>query len=610
MKIPSVNKIFDEMVNTIKRFPFPVLNAVAASLLLMYLVGKESGEDYVIFNFVQTFVLGIGLYTAIAIIDERKLFSNTTNIILHIAAGVFQILFFLMLPSIEPPNEVIYRFVVIGAAIHLFVAFAPYIKSKNQLGFWNYNKTLFLQFLLSAFYSMVIYGGIAIALGAITILFDADIHSETFGQIFIFVAGIFNTIHFLAGLPNNWDETDKDTDYPVGLKIFTQYVLLPLVTIYLAILYGYMIKIIIEWELPQGILPYLVLVFSGLGIFSLLLIYPLSHNEKYSWIKKYSYLFYFSLFPLLALIYIAIFIRIGDYGFTENRYFVLILAIWLTGMAIYLIVNRLRNIKAIPISLCIIAIVSAYGPLSAFNVSERNQFQRLKEILAEIDILENGKVKQGNTYIAHNKNKDISDIVSYLVENHGYKSLQPIFEVNLDSLLSETSRYSKPHEIVDLMGVEFTYADLAPELKQSFYFSSQSDYNQVIDVKNYDIVFDMNVYMSDNEYKNFKFYNDDTLHFYSKPDGNKFELQWNERQIRVDVDSLLLSLIEKGYGPTEYSVYQPDMIYTAENNTLQFKLIFNTINAFRKKNDSLIIRDFSYKGLIKDKTTKQNIDKK
>ena len=46
-------------------------------------------------------------------------------------------------------------------------------------------------------------------------------------RLWIVIAGVFETWFFLAGVPKNLEELDESDDYPKGLKIFTQYVLLP-----------------------------------------------------------------------------------------------------------------------------------------------------------------------------------------------------------------------------------------------------------------------------------------------------------------------------------------------------------------------------------------------
>ena len=75
-------------------------------------------------------------------------------------------------------------------------------------------------------------------------------------------------------------------------QFFTQFILIPLLIIYVVILYFYCAKIVINWQLPRGWVSYLVLAYSIVGIFALLLVHPLKELKLKSWIVIFSKLFY------------------------------------------------------------------------------------------------------------------------------------------------------------------------------------------------------------------------------------------------------------------------------------------------------------------------------
>ena len=171
--------------------------------------------------------------------------------------------------------------------MHLLVAFAPFIKAGNINAFWQFNKSLFLRLLTGGIYSVVLYIGLALALLAIENLFGVRISSKTYFKLWIVITGIFNTWFFLAGIPKNLQLLEQETSYPKGLKVFSQYVLISLILVYFIILYSYSIKILIQWQLPEGWVSYLVTGFAGLGVFTLLLLYPVQTTEENKWIKRF-----------------------------------------------------------------------------------------------------------------------------------------------------------------------------------------------------------------------------------------------------------------------------------------------------------------------------------
>jgi membrane-bound metal-dependent hydrolase YbcI (DUF457 family) len=167
-------------------------------------------------------------------------------------------------------------------------------------------------------------------------------------------------------------------------------VLIPLATVYVVILLAYEIKILVQWELPKGLVSNLILGYAVFGILSLLLVYPIREQEENKWLKTYARSFYFLLIPLLGLLFTAAGTRIFRYGITEMRYFLIVLACWLLFITVYFLVAKKQNIKLIPISLSILTLLSIYGPQSAFQVSMYSQRRILVEVFKKNNAFKNG----------------------------------------------------------------------------------------------------------------------------------------------------------------------------------------------------------------------------
>src|SRR5699024_629697 len=309
---------------------------------------------------------------------------------------------------------------------------------------------------------MVLYAGLAIALLAIQLLFSVQIEPRRYFQLFAFIIGIFNTWFFLAGIPSSLEVFERDTTYPKGLKIFTQNVLLPLVVIYLVILYLYMIKIIMQWSWPEGWVAILVLSFSIAGILAILLLYPIRSKADHKWINRFYTGYFAALVPLVMLLLLAIYRRVADYGITINRYLVVVLALWLAGIVAYFLVSRTKNIKVIPGSLCVVAFLISFGPWGAFSVSRRSQVNRLASLLKKNEILRNGSIHQPSSEISSDTRAQIGSKLRYLNETNDLDAIQPWFSHNLTQK-SETvngrdsvktiPHYSRPSHALELMGI-------------------------------------------------------------------------------------------------------------------------------------------------------------
>ncbi len=341
------------------------------------------------------------------------------------------------------------------------MAFTAFTRRGETQGFWQFNKNLFLRLLVASLYTGVLQLGLSVALAATNHLFELEVRPERYLELWIVLLGVFNTWFFFSGVPERLDELETDTSYPRGLKLFTQYVLLPLVVVYLAILYAYVAKIVVAWDWPKGWVANLVLGFSVTGIFSLLLVHPLIHRGEERWILRFSRWFYIAEIPLVAVLLLSIGRRVQEYGMTENRYFVVLLGLWLGVMTIYFLLRRTASIKVIPASLCALAVLSSVGPWSAFEVSERSQVSRLAARLGAAQILVDGKVARRAPGVSAEDAREISAGVTYLLEFHGTRPLQPWFTEDLDSLAaamgSQTSRNDQrlPRRLLATMGIQY-----------------------------------------------------------------------------------------------------------------------------------------------------------
>ncbi|HET6528605.1 MAG TPA: DUF4153 domain-containing protein [Balneolaceae bacterium] len=462
MKLPSLDYIFKKAFYVLKRFPFAMAAAALAGVIAGCLAEQLSNQPEYLFNILLAAILGIPLFTVLQFVSEKRDWNRSLWTLVNAAALAVLVFYYFLLPQDfdQTPAYHVYRYLLYLLGVHLLVSIGPFLGKDETNAFWQYNKTLFLRFLTSVLFSGVLFLGLAIALLSIDALLGVQIDDETYLQLFALLAFIFNTWFFLAGMPKSLDYFNRVDDYPKGLKIFTQNILIPLVIIYLAILYVYTGKILILWAWPEGWVSNLILSFSIVGIFAILLLYPIQNKLENRWIKRFSKSYFWSLVPLVILLLLAIWRRIWEYGFTIERYFVLILGLWLTGVVLYFIISKIQNIKLIPTSLCLIAFLISFGPWGAFSISEQSQTHRLQAFLKQNGILENGSIQPASGAISFEEQMEISSIVRYLVYNHGAESFQPWFEQDLSKMIEGDSTrtltlHQKPQHIVELMGIEY-----------------------------------------------------------------------------------------------------------------------------------------------------------
>jgi hypothetical protein len=431
-----MNKKLEEIIHSaktiIQKYPLVLLMSFVMTFVVCYMIETENvkKENFFLVKLLLTSSLGISLFFGIKMLSERV----GKEILLSLSGFLLLAVYYFVLPNNEKQFTDRYVFVVFPMYVlsHLFVAFIPFVgKSYREKGFWEYNKNLFINFILTTIFTQVLILGVLLAILAVEKLFafhfDEKIYPETglsmaiFGSTFIFL--LFNA----KGLSN----LEKESQYPVILKFFTQFVLIPLLIIYLVILYFYSGKILLAWELPRGWVTYLVMAFSIVGILALLLVYPLKEIKAKSWVVIFSKVFYYSLLPLLILLFTAIFTRVLQYGFTEARYYVLVLAIWLATLTIYYIFYKKASIKFIPTSLFCFGIFGLLFPfLNAFSVSVKSQKEELISLLNSEKLIENGKINFDKK-ISDTTANNILDKFEYLNERNEKPFLETLVPKNV-----------------------------------------------------------------------------------------------------------------------------------------------------------------------------------
>ncbi len=593
MKLPSFTALLNLVFNTFKRFSFAIIAAIIGTvfnILLARLPFNQTNTHHWYWNAVMSCYLGMLLLIALTVLAERKVLSNNIKFLLQLFGIALAIIYYFSLPDEFMMISTI-RFVLFALGLHLLIAFIPFITHGEMNAFWQYNKMLFLRILIGAIYTAVLYVGLALALLAIEKLFTINVDRNLYFYLWLVLTGVFNTCFFLAGFPENYADLEENSDYPKGLKIFTQYVLLPIITVYLLILYAYMFKILFTQQWPVGWVSYLVLGFSVAGILSLLLIHPIRNDANNKWMLGFSRFFYFAIFPLLILLFFAIERRISDYGITELRYFVLVLALWLFFIATYFLVSKKKNIKIIPMSLCVLAFLTSFGPWSAFSVSLNSQKNHFVKLMEKNKLLINGKLIKSSSQPSFNDRKQISSITEYMVSIHGYKVLQPYFTQNLDSLFKRDSldteilSYTKTNKLLDLMNIKYVSrwerGEEFPNDVKYFNYSAKTDEADVMErIDGYDYLinnYSVQNLQKDKICKTYKFEKDSVKICI---DPNKIELSLaanNDSNNVFAIGEKLKNLIEKeGMGGRQ--IKQSEMTVADSNSHYVYKVMLKGID--------------------------------
>jgi hypothetical protein len=437
----SLRRITAGIVSAIANYPLVIIMAVALGAESIWLIHHEETD---LFDEALPWMLaqgmGISLFFALHTVSRyRKLSRAVTGGILALGIGVLYLIgyHFDYMMSMAREETMVLEVIGYALASHLLVAFLPFFRKNTLNGFWQYNKSLFLRAFTTILYTGVLFAGLSGAIAAIQELFDVEFTGKIFAYLWFVMAFPVSALIFCAGVPKaeDIDALESSDDLPSGLRLFVQFVLLPLVVVYLCILYAYMGKIILTWTLPQGWVTILIMAFSVIGMLAMLLVHPFQQLTEHAWIKVITKNYYRSLLPLLVLQYVAIFTRISDYGFTSARWAVVAITAWLTFITVYKVFFKGKNIILIPSTLFIVAILFLIGPLSHKSISVWSQTAKINRLVKTLNLIDaKGKLK---VYKANATTDslmgEIYSATRYLNRNHQCTGLEPYINFPTES---------------------------------------------------------------------------------------------------------------------------------------------------------------------------------
>ena len=584
MNFPSISEITDKAQNAFKRFPLTLLWAIFGTFFCIYLIEYNSRDFFDVHSdIVLTLIVGISWLIGMQFFIEQLENPKKSQWIKLVVLALLGLLYWYFPKEQHYDDSPIYlfRFFLFLIAGHLFVLFAPFLLKWDKNAYWNYLKSIGTAIIRSLFFSGILYIGLILALAAIDALFDVSIKGKRYGQLFLFCLGIVNTWIYLSDFPKNILQ-NTTIYFQKALEVLVKYILIPLVILYLAILYAYSAKIVIQWELPKGWVSYLVIALSFLGYIIQVIINPIQKNLKSWTINKFYPWFYFLLIPLNVLLFVAILRRITDYGITENRYFVIAIAIWNVGILAYLLLSRKKALKVIPISLFVITLLSSIGFWSAFKVSENSQVNQFNSLFTS--------VKNKNNTATEEELDRLKSILDYLEDRKKVSRLDGITRLNLEGFRDTIVDDYRNHGYLDQAKI---WDSLAIKLDSTT--MTKSDYTN--EYYNLYSTWDKPHYNNISDYDQFAYldlyaYNEHTITL----DTLEIVLETNAKKLTINSKNssavlLEIPLTSKLEALTKYDqninkAPEKELILEAQSKAISARLIFIELS-FNKNNDTI-----------------------
>ncbi len=390
MDLTAIKKYPSQISTAFKRFPLAVAFAIFTTIAFIYFYENSHSPTHSKLNywlFIYPIAATMIALTISLVQESRKKFSIIPHIIAEavwLAISIALVFFHFSTNNYTEHIYVLATWLFIYTTIFLSLFVAPFFKQKNENGFWVFLMRNAKAAVVAIAISVVLLVAIDGLLFGFFNLFDIKVSARPFVYSAIISSCTIFPILFFSGIPSI-DDCLQETPALNKFQTSTnKFIFLPVVSLYILLLYAYIAKIIIQWEMPKGMVSYLVSASMLLMLLRVTLMLPERINPKQSFESKLLKILPAACIPLVILMSVGIMRRISDYGISEDRYYITAINIFYYIIIAILLIDKIKcKSKYIAIVFCSMFFIATNGPLSAINVTHRIWMGCIKDALAE-----------------------------------------------------------------------------------------------------------------------------------------------------------------------------------------------------------------------------------
>ncbi len=272
--------------------------------------------------------------------------------------------------------------VYVTATLSIFIA--PFWKNKDENAFWIFLFKNLKALVVAALVTALLLASVEALVFCFGALFEHEFDEKVYFYIFYFCASAVFPILYFSGIPAI-EECHSET--PVLNKFATstiRFLFVPVLSLAILLFYAYIVKFIVLWDMPQGMVSYFV---SGFMLYMLALVtvlYPTRLAPGNTFEKKLLKVFPAACIPLVAMMSVGLIRRISDYGISAERIYAVTINIYFYVIIAVFLIDKVKcKSRYIAVIFCAIFFVVTDTPLSAYNISQRVWMGSIREALAE-----------------------------------------------------------------------------------------------------------------------------------------------------------------------------------------------------------------------------------
>lgn len=472
----SLETLFADMARVVARFPLPSIAAVCITGYHLFDLHDLWPNDLGAALRLWAALVAAFTWSLVAALtcEARGLDLKTA-----VVAGAAGSALLALLLWLGPAVDVMVPSLLLGLA--LLLTLAGYTgRTADQGAFWLFNHQFWVAWALGFVGAVVFAGGVSAIFETLRYLFGLDLGDKLHYRIWSIGLGFIAPMMWLALVPERYDQRvaeGRQVEFTSNaVAILVTYILVPLLFVYAAILHIYALKILVTLDLPKGQIGWMVLTFGAFMTVTALLVYP-TRDVCGPHVALYWRVWPWLLAVPVLLLFIAIGIRIADYGVTHDRYLVVLAGVWLSVIVITQGLGLFgRDLRVIPASLAVLLLATAFGPWGISGLPVWWQKSVLLAGLEKVGLIKAGKVVGDGTRKDGLPRAELSRIhsaIDYLRDVERLDVLKSLFAGLAQNPFADdkakTSGYAFGHEIKERLGLDKEFSTGRRNLYPNFY---------------------------------------------------------------------------------------------------------------------------------------------